>query len=91
MSVEAETLVPTMLDSEPIAADHGAPRPEPVAANERVAAVDVLRGFRAPGHPGHEYRRVRMAGRGVRQPDARRRFQPGSIASSGCSIISSLR
>ena len=45
MSVEAETLVPTMLDSEPIAAEKAAPRPEPVAANERVAAVDVLRGF----------------------------------------------
>jgi uncharacterized protein len=45
MSVEAEMLVPTMLDSEPIAAEEAAPRPEPVAANERVAAVDVLRGF----------------------------------------------
>jgi uncharacterized membrane protein YeiB len=45
MSVEAETLIPTMLDSEPIAAEEAAPRPEPVAANERVAAVDVLRGF----------------------------------------------
>ena len=45
MSVETETLVPTMLDSEPIAAEKAGPRPEPVAANERVAAVDVLRGF----------------------------------------------
>ena len=45
MSVEAETLVPTMLDSEPIAAENATPRPEPVAANERIAAVDVLRGF----------------------------------------------
>jgi uncharacterized protein len=45
MSTVAETLVPTLLDSEPIAAENGAPRPEPVAANERIAAVDVLRGF----------------------------------------------
>ncbi len=45
MSVEGETLVPTMLDSELIPAETAAPRPEPVAANERVAAVDVLRGF----------------------------------------------
>jgi uncharacterized protein len=45
MSVEVETLVPTMLDSEPIPAQPDAPRPEPVSANERVAAVDVLRGF----------------------------------------------
>ena len=45
MSVEVETLVPTMLDSEPIAPLKAAPRPEPVAANERVEAVDVLRGF----------------------------------------------
>jgi uncharacterized protein len=45
MSVDAETLVPTMLDSEPIVAEKPAPRPEPVAANERVTAVDVLRGF----------------------------------------------
>lgn len=45
MSVEGETLVPTMLDSEPIVDEPSAPRPEPVAANERVAAVDVLRGF----------------------------------------------
>jgi uncharacterized protein len=45
MSVETEPLVPTMLDSEPIAAENAAPRAEPVAANERVAAVDVLRGF----------------------------------------------
>jgi uncharacterized membrane protein YeiB len=45
MSVEAETLVPTMLDSESIAAEKGAPRPAPVVANERAAAVDILRGF----------------------------------------------
>jgi uncharacterized protein len=45
MSVVAETLVPTMLDSEPIATEKGPSRPEPVAANERIAAVDVLRGF----------------------------------------------
>ncbi len=45
MSVLAETLVPTTLDSEPIASEDSAPRPEPVAANERIAAVDVLRGF----------------------------------------------
>ena len=45
MSVEVETLVPTMLDSEPIAVEDAAPRPQPVAANERVAAVDVLRGL----------------------------------------------
>ena len=45
MSVEAETLVPTLFDSDPITAEEAAPRPEPVTANERVAAVDVLRGF----------------------------------------------
>jgi uncharacterized protein len=45
MSVATETLAPTMLDSEPVEAEGAAPRPEPVAANERVAAVDVLRGF----------------------------------------------
>jgi uncharacterized protein len=45
MSVETETLVPTMLDSELIAAEKAVSRPEPVAASERVAAVDVLRGF----------------------------------------------
>jgi uncharacterized protein len=45
MSDVAESLVPTMLDSEPIAALTGPSRPEPVAANERIAAVDVLRGF----------------------------------------------
>ncbi len=45
MSTVAETLVPTMLDSEPIAAETPTSRPEPVAANERIAAVDVLRGF----------------------------------------------
>jgi len=45
MSVEAETLVPTMFDSEPIAEEIAAPGPEPVAANERVAAVDALRGL----------------------------------------------
>ena len=45
MSVDAETLAPTMLDSEPIAADKAVPKAEPVTASERVAAVDVLRGF----------------------------------------------
>lgn len=45
MSVESETLVPTMLDSEPVATEKPTPKAEPVAANERVAAVDVLRGF----------------------------------------------
>jgi uncharacterized protein len=45
MSDVAETLVPTMLDSEPVAAEKAAPRLQPVAANERVAAVDMLRGF----------------------------------------------
>jgi uncharacterized protein len=45
MSEEASTLVPTMLDSEPIAVEKAAPRLEPVAANERAAAVDLLRGF----------------------------------------------
>jgi uncharacterized protein len=45
MSVVADALMPTMLDSEPIATENGPTRPEPVAANERIAAVDVLRGF----------------------------------------------
>ena len=45
MSQEAETLVPTMLDSEPIAVEKPVPRLQPVAANERVGAVDMLRGF----------------------------------------------
>jgi uncharacterized protein len=51
MSTDADVLVPTMLDSEPISPEpiapesSTAPRPEPVAAHERVVAVDMLRGF----------------------------------------------
>jgi uncharacterized protein len=45
MSVETETLVPTMLDSEPIVTEKPVPGPEPVTGSERVAVVDVLRGF----------------------------------------------
>jgi uncharacterized protein len=45
MSVVTQVLVPTMLDSEPIAADLAVSGPEPVAASERIAAVDLLRGF----------------------------------------------
>jgi uncharacterized protein len=48
MSIDAEPVEPTMLDSEPVAAEVAAPpapRAEPVAAAERVASVDVLRGF----------------------------------------------
>jgi uncharacterized protein len=55
MSADAEILEPTVLDSEPIPSEVTAepvtpqsleaPRAEPVAAQERIAAVDVLRGF----------------------------------------------
>jgi uncharacterized protein len=45
MSIETERLEPTMLDSEPVAAEPAPPRAEPVPTAERVAAVDVLRGF----------------------------------------------
>ncbi len=72
MSAVAETLVPTMLDSEPIAAETPSSRPEPVAANERIAAVDVLRGFAllgilamnivAFGWPGGAYENPTLGG-----------------------------
>ena len=65
MSVVAETLVPTMLDSEPIAAEKADSRPEPVAANERIAAVDVLRGFALLGILAMNIVGVRLAGSGV--------------------------
>jgi uncharacterized protein len=44
MSIEAEPVEPTMLDSEPAVAE-APPKAEPVAPNQRVASVDVLRGF----------------------------------------------
>jgi uncharacterized protein len=56
MSTEAEPIEPTMLDSEPVPVTIPIPGPspspvraEPVAAAERVAAVDVLRGFAVLG------------------------------------------
>ncbi|HWE37295.1 MAG TPA: DUF418 domain-containing protein [Isosphaeraceae bacterium] len=48
MATEAEPIEPTVLDSEPVPAPSPTTAPvhaEPVAAAERVAAVDVLRGF----------------------------------------------
>jgi uncharacterized protein len=50
MSVDAETLVPTVMDSEPVRVPveevpEKPPSAEPVAEAERVAAVDILRGF----------------------------------------------
>ena len=67
------------------------PRALPVAAAERFFAVDVLRGFALLGILAMNIVGVRLAGSGVRQPDCAAGASAGSIASSGCSIISSSR
>ncbi len=89
MSVDEETLVPTMLDSEPMAAEEAAPRAEPVAANERVAAVDLLRGFALLGILAMNIVSFAWPGAAYGNPMRGGGFAAPSIASSGCSIISS--